>query len=99
MDKQKNVDVFENDEAPDKPRSLKKKSPEPKEYPPPTEKKFKVGTPKKVTITFRHNRTFELHIGQEVMRFEGRETKDIDKDLLDHPSFKQAQKYFIIKGI
>ena len=71
----------------------------PEGYPPPKEKKFKVGKPKKITITFRHNRTFELHIGQEVMRFEGRETKWVERDLLNHPSFIQAKKYFIIKGI
>ena len=67
--------------------------------PKPVEKKKKVGVNKKVSITFRHNRAFELHIGQEVMRFEGRETKPIDKGLLGHPSFIQARKYFIIKGV
>ena len=67
--------------------------------PVPTVKKLKVGPKKKLTITFRHNRTFELHIGQEVMRFEGRETKQIDKSILEHPAFIQAKKYFIIKGI
>ena len=96
MDKQKNVDVFENNKDEYLPPL---DSPEPEGYPPPVEKKKKVGKPKKVTITFRHNRTFELHIGQEVIRFEGRVSKDIDKDLLDHPSFIQARKYFIIKGV
>ena len=62
-------------------------------------KKKKVGKSKEVTITFRHNRTFELHIGQEVMRFEGRETKQVDKDVLEHPAFIQARKYFITKGV
>lgn len=67
--------------------------------PKPAEKKNKVGPKKSITITFRENRTFELQVGQETMRFEGRETKQIDKGLLEHPAFIQARKYFNIKGI
>ncbi len=67
--------------------------------PGPVDKKKQVGKKKQVTITFRENRAFELHIGQEVLRFEGMESKQIDKDLLEHPAFKQARKYFTIKGI
>lgn len=54
---------------------------------------------KQLTITFRHNRTFELHIGHEVMRFEGRQTKAVDISILKHPAFIQARKDFNIKGI
>ena len=46
-------------------------------FPRPKEKKFKVGPKKSITITFRGNRTFELNLGHEVMRFEGRETKTV----------------------
>lgn len=67
--------------------------------PRPTEKKKKVGSRKSITITFRENRTFELQVGQETMRFEGRETRVVDKELLKHPAFIQARKYFNIKGI
>ena len=99
MDKQKSVDVFENNEDSALPPLGSVESYPDRIIPKPKEKKSKVGTPKKVTITFRHNRAFELHIGQEVMRFEGRETKPLDRDLLDHPAFIQARKYFIIKGV
>ncbi len=102
MEKQKNIDVFENDkisnfEKGDMAPPLE--SPGPEGYPPPIEKKKKVGLKTSITITFRENRTFELHIGQEVLRFEGMESKQINKDLLEHPAFKQARKYFTIKGI
>jgi len=73
--------------------------PEGHEYPAAIEKKKKVGPRKSITITFRENRTFELNLGHETMRFEGRETKSVDKELLKHPAFIQARKYFNIKGI
>ena len=67
--------------------------------PRPVDKKKKVGPLKKITITFRENRTFELNLGHEVMRFVGRETKTVDASILKHPAFKQARKDFNIKGV
>lgn len=69
------------------------------DFPEPEDKKKQVGKKKQITVTFRENRTFELQVGQETMRFEGRETKQVDKELLKHPAFTQARKYFNIKGI
>ncbi len=73
--------------------------PEGHEYPVAIEKKKKVGPRKSITITFRENRTFELNLGHEVMRFVGRETKTVDVSILKHPAFIQARKDFNIKGI
>ncbi len=68
-------------------------------FPGPDDKKKKVGKKKQITITFRENRTFELNLGHEVMRFVGRETKPVDAGILKHPAFIQARKDFNIKGI
>lgn len=62
-------------------------------------KETKVGKPKKLTITFKGNRRFEMKIGREFIVFEGRETKEVDSDLLSHPDFQNKRKYFSIKGI
>jgi len=55
---------------------------------------------KKISITFRENRKFDLHIGaRQMMTFGPRETKQIPVSWLKHPGFIQAAKYFIIKGV
>lgn len=58
-----------------------------------------VRKPKKVTITFKGNRRFELYVDREVFIFEGRETKEIDISIIEHPDFQNVRKYFTIKGI
>lgn len=52
-----------------------------------------------VGVTFKDNRKFDLHVGREMVTFYGRETKQIPKAWLDHPGFRQVQKYFIVKGV
>lgn len=72
---------------------------EAKHVPPKKDKKSKVGKPKKVTITFRANRRFELQVDRTFMVFMGRESKEVDIDLIEHPDFQNKRKYFSIKGI
>jgi hypothetical protein len=52
-----------------------------------------------VTVVFRQNRKFDLHVGRSVLVFEGREAKQIPKEWLQHPDFKQVAKYFVVKGV
>ena len=52
-----------------------------------------------VTIVFKQNRHFDLHVGREMVEFRGRESKQIPKEWLEHRDFKQAAKYFTIKGV
>ena len=60
------------------------------------EEKF-TQTKDRVKITFRQNRTFNLHLGRDVIIFSGRETKEIDRSLLSHKDFTDAIKeYFVI---
>ena len=63
------------------------------------EPKAKVKPVKMVTITFRENRAFELYVGHKYWRFEGRESKQIPVELLKTDAFKQASKYFSVKGV
>lgn len=63
----------------------------------PEEKKVK--KKETVTITFKQNRKFDLHVGRNMETFRGRESKAIPKEWLKHPDFKQVQKYFIVKGV
>lgn len=52
-----------------------------------------------VTITFRENRKFDLHIGREIKVFRGRESKPIPSSWLNHKDWVSAKKYFIVKGV
>jgi len=50
-----------------------------------------------VRLVFKGNRTFELHIGRTLYRFEGRESKYVPKSVLDHKDFtEQIKQYFVI---
>jgi len=50
-----------------------------------------------VRLVFKGTRTFELHIGREIYRFEGRESKYVPKSVLSHKDFTdQIKKYFVI---
>ncbi len=59
----------------------------------------KVGKSKKVFVTFRENRKFDLHVGREMETFRGRETRAIPIAWLSHPDFLQQKRYFIVKGV
>jgi hypothetical protein len=52
-----------------------------------------------VSVTFRQNRKFDLHVGRNIVVFEGMETKEIPIEWLEHPDFIQAKKYLVIKGV
>lgn len=52
-----------------------------------------------VTIMFKENRRFDLHIGRDVLVFKGREIKPIPVEWLKHRDFIQVQKYFTVKGV
>lgn len=54
---------------------------------------------KLITITYRENRKFDLHVGRDMVTFGPRETKSIPVSWLKHRDFAQAKKYFIIKGV
>lgn len=53
----------------------------------------------KVSVTFRENRKFDLHIGREVVTFKARERKDIPKEWLKHRDWQNVSKYFVVKGV
>ena len=67
----------------------------------PGKKKNEVQKPvvKMVSIMFRENRKFDLHIGREMITFRGREVKQIPVEWLLHRDFLQAENYFIVKGV
>jgi hypothetical protein len=50
-----------------------------------------------VTLVFRQNRTYELHIGKEVYTFSGQEHKLVQRSVIDHPDFQNVRKYFEVK--
>jgi len=50
-----------------------------------------------VRLVFKGTRTFELHIGRTIYRFEGRESKYVPKSVLSHKDFtEQIKDYFVI---
>lgn len=51
-----------------------------------------------VLVMFRGNRSFELHAGREVYRFGPHETRELPRAVLETDGFKQASRYFVIKG-
>jgi len=52
-----------------------------------------------VSVIFRENRKFDLHIGRDMVTFKARERKDIPKKWLKHPDWKNVSKYFVVKGV
>ncbi len=38
-------------------------------------------------LTFKQNRAFELHVGRDIYRFEGRESKEVPRSILKHKDF------------
>jgi hypothetical protein len=53
----------------------------------------------KVTIMFKENRKFDLHVGREVVVFRGRESKPVPAHWLKHRDFKQVSYLFSVKGV
>jgi hypothetical protein len=56
-------------------------------------------TKESVSLVFMQNRKFDLHVGREVVVFNGREQKPIPREWLDHPDFLQVRNYFVVKGV
>lgn len=52
-----------------------------------------------VSVIFRENRKFDLHIGREMVTFKARERKDIPKIWLKHKDWQNVSKYFVVKGV
>jgi len=60
----------------------------------------KVHKEKIVTIMFRENRKFDLHIGRDMITFKGRENKQIPEKWLKHRDWTPAiSKKFTVKGV
>lgn len=54
---------------------------------------------KTVSLIFRENRKFDLHIGRELMTFGPRERKEVPESWIKHPDFSNVAKYFVVRGI
>lgn len=52
-----------------------------------------------MTVRFQQNRSFELHVARQVVTFGPYEVREIPAEWLDDPGFRQAQKYFTVKGV
>lgn len=53
-----------------------------------------------VDVTFTQNRSFELHIGRNIYKFDGRQTVKLPKSVLNHPDFTaDLKRYFHIAVI
>lgn len=60
----------------------------------------KVYKEKMVTIMFRENRKFDLHIGRDMITFRGRENKEVPASWLKHKDWTpKIAKKFIVKGV
>lgn len=55
--------------------------------------------PTDVTVTFRQNRKYDLHIGREMVTFRGRETKKIPASWVAHKDWDNVSQLFIVKGV
>jgi len=59
----------------------------------------KINTSKSVELIFTGNRTFELHIGKQILRFSPRESKIVLKSIIEHIDFENVSKYFVVKEV
>jgi hypothetical protein len=56
--------------------------------------------PEDIIFRFRENRSFDLHIGREVYRFEGTIPRTLTRAILDHKDWtKQVANKFTIKEV
>jgi hypothetical protein len=54
---------------------------------------------KTVSIIFRENRKYDLHVGGKITVFKGRERKSVPVSLTKHKDFIQVQRLFVVKGV
>ena len=54
---------------------------------------------KKYMIMFKENRSTELYVGRTYNRFEPYGQLEVDDDFINHPDFKQQEKYFAVKEL
>jgi len=54
---------------------------------------------KMVSVVFRENRKFDLHIGRNMVTFKARERKSIPAAWLKHPDWQNVAKLFVVKGV
>lgn len=66
---------------------------------PPVESKVSTRSAKKVSVTFRQSRKYDLHIGRNMVTFKGRETKQIPAEWLKHKDWQNVSKLFVVKGV
>lgn len=53
-----------------------------------------------VILTFKENRAYELHIGRQIYRFIGRESKSVPSSVLVHKDFtERISKKFVIREV
>lgn len=52
-----------------------------------------------VSLTFKQNRAFELHVGRRMFRFDGQVTIYVPRWVLKHKDFtKDIKNLFVVKG-
>jgi hypothetical protein len=51
-----------------------------------------------VTLTFKKNRTKELHVNKKIYRFNGPQSIDVPREVIEHSDFVNQRKYFLVKG-
>lgn len=61
--------------------------------------KQSAGKEKMYRVTFRENRTFELHLRKDTYRFGPKEHKFVGEDFINHPDFIQQKKYFTVEEV
>ena len=87
----------ENSEVPATPPIAKNAAKTGEQVTPPAQQVGK--TTKKVSIMFRENRKFDLHVGRDMITFMGRESKKVPASWLKHPDFLQQKIHFVVKGV
>lgn len=68
-------------------------------YPASIPEKQKVEKTHSVVITFKENRSYDLHIGRKIITFGPRESKTVPVTYLKHRDFLQQRSKFNIKGV
>lgn len=59
----------------------------------------KSATEKTVTIQFKENRKFDLHIGRNMKTFLSRESLPVPASWLQHKDWQNVRHYFNVKGV
>jgi len=54
---------------------------------------------RKYSLTFKQNRSFDLHVGNTCINFEPRQTRTVEEWIVNHLDFPQVAEYFVIKEI